>query len=115
MEENPINNSSPQPPEKTPEEKQEISLLEEDKKIRLSPDVVQIPEDKFSKGKIVKYFPQSRYGFVKNKWGKDVYFNIDEIRFVGDKGREALREGVEVGYDVGWTSHGLHIAKLKIY
>ncbi len=73
------------------------------------------PEDRFSKGRLVKYFPQSRYGFIKDRRGKDVYFNVDELRFVGEKGREALKEGIEVGYDVAWTSKGLHISKIKIY
>jgi|GEM_PF-2065068 len=74
-----------------------------------------LPDDKFSKGRVVKYFPQSRYGFIKDRKGRDLYFNIDEIRFAGTKGREALKEGVVVGYDVAWTSHGLHIAKIKVY
>jgi len=74
-----------------------------------------LPDDKFSKGRVMKYFPQSKYGFIKDRKGKDVYFNIDEVRFVGDKGRESLKEGILVGYDVGWTSHGLHINRIKIY
>lgn len=73
------------------------------------------PEDRFSKGRVVKYFPQSHYGFIKDRRGKDLYFNIDELRFSGEKGREALKEGIEVGYDVAWTSKGLHISKIKIY
>lgn len=73
------------------------------------------PEDRFSKGRVVKYFPQSHYGFIKDKRGKDVYFNVDELRFSGEKGREYLKEGIEVGYDVAWTSKGLHISKIKIY
>lgn len=73
------------------------------------------PEDKFSKGRVMKYFPQSKYGFLKDNRGRDVYFNVDEVRFVGNKGREALKEGIEVGYDVSWTSHGRHIARIKIY
>lgn len=73
------------------------------------------PEDRFSKGRVVKYFPQSRYGFIKDRRGKDVYFNVDELRFAGTKGRESLKEGIEVGYDVAWTSKGIHISKIKIY
>ncbi len=73
------------------------------------------PEDRFSKGRIVKYFPQSHYGFIKDRRGKDIYFNVDELRFSGEKGREFLKEGIEVGYDVAWTSKGLHISKIKIY
>ncbi len=74
-----------------------------------------LPDDKFSKARIVKFFPQSRYGFVKDKRGKDIYFNVDELRFIGDRGRESIREGAWVGYDVGWTSHGLHVNRMKIY
>lgn len=74
-----------------------------------------LPDDKFSKGRVMKYFPQSKYGFIKDRKGKDVYFNIDEVRFVGEKGREKLKEGILVGYDVGWTAHGLHINRIKIY
>lgn len=73
------------------------------------------PDDRFSKGRVVKYFPQSRYGFIKDRRGKDLYFNVDELRFSGEKGREWLKEGIEVGYDVAWTSKGLHISKIKIY
>jgi len=74
-----------------------------------------LPDDKFSKGRVMKYFPQSKYGFIKDRKGKDVYFNIDEVRFLGSRGREGLKEGILVGYDVAWTSHGLHISKIKIY
>ncbi len=74
-----------------------------------------LPDDKFSKGKIIKYFPQSKYGFIKDRAGRDVYFNVEEVRFVGSKGRDHLKEGLEVGYDVAWTSKGIHIEKIKIY
>lgn len=72
-------------------------------------------EDKFSKGQVVKLFTQSRYGFVKDRIGRDLYFNFDTVRFIGSKGQSFLKEGVCVGYDVGWTSQGLHVLKLKIY
>lgn len=72
-------------------------------------------EEKFPHGKVVRFFPQNRYGFIKDRVGRDVYFNLDELRFVGEKDRRHLKEGIEVGYDVGWTSHGLHVTKMKIY
>ena len=71
--------------------------------------------DKFPRGKVQRFFPQSRYGFIKDRNGRDVYFNLDEVRFVGEKGPRELREGLEVGYDLGWTSHGEHVVKLKLY
>lgn len=71
--------------------------------------------DKFPRGRVQRFFPQSRYGFIKDRNGRDVYFNLDEVRFIGDKGPRDLREGLEVGYDLGWTSHGEHVVKMKIY
>ncbi len=114
--------------EEKPENKLEIEQAKPSEEIDLTsvhtPHITDIlpppafrkaPDDRFSKGRIVKYFPQSHYGFIKDRRGRDVYFNIDELRFVGEKGRESLKEGIEVGYDVAWTSKGLHIAKIKIY
>ncbi len=75
----------------------------------------EIPAEKFPRGKVAKFFPNSRYGFIKDRNGRDVYFNLDEVRFVGDKGPRDIREGVEVGYDLGWTSHGEHVVKMKLY
>jgi cold shock CspA family protein len=72
-------------------------------------------EEKFPRGTIVRFFPQSRYGFIKDRLGRDVYFNLEEVRFVGEKGIRDIQEGQSVGYDVGWTSHGLHVTVLKIY
>jgi len=80
-------------------------------------EVIETEEspEKFPRGKIARFFSQSRYGFIKDRNGRDVYFNLDEVRFVGEKGPRDLREGLEVGYDLGWTSHGEHVVKLKIY
>lgn len=72
--------------------------------------------DKFRKAKIIKFFPQSNYGFVKDRAGKEIYFHLDEIRFVGPKNnRTYVAEGVEVGIDVGITSRGTRVTRLKIY
>jgi len=73
-------------------------------------------DDKFRKGRIIKYFPQSGYGFVRDNNGKEVYFHLDELRFVGAKSdRRYVNEGAPVGFDVGRTSRGLRVTKLKIY
>ncbi len=109
--EDPKNNSNPEVLESS-SEPQNSHLFLEHKPVF---NAAELPDDKFSKGRVVKYFPQSKYGFIKDHRGKDLYFNIDEIRFVGETGREHLKEGIVVGYDVGWTSHGLHVCKIKIY
>lgn len=72
--------------------------------------------DKFRQGKIIKFFPHAGYGFVRDRGGKEVYFHLDEIRFVGEKkGRSHILEGTTVGFDVGRTSRGLRVTRLKIY
>lgn len=79
-----------------------------------SPEASQ--DDKFRKGKIIKYFPQSGYGFVRDVNGREIYFHLDELRFVGAKNdRRYVTEGAPVGIDVGRTSRGLRVTRLKIY
>jgi cold shock CspA family protein len=72
--------------------------------------------DNFRQSRIIKFFPQSNYGFVRDHNGKEIYFHIDEIRFVGPKqGRPFIKEGIPVGVDVGVTSRGLRVTRMKIY
>lgn len=73
-------------------------------------------DDKFRKGRIVKYFPQAGYGFVRDDLGHEVYFHLDEVRFVGKRNdRRYVSEGAPVGFDVGRTSRGLRVTLLKLY
>ena len=72
-------------------------------------------QDRFPRGKIIKYFPQGGYGFVKDAHGRDIYFHIDEVHLLGGKKKSEIKEGIEVGYDLTQTSRGLHITRLKIY
>lgn len=89
--------------------------LEENNPLESESLEAELAVDKFPRGSVHRFFPQNRYGFVTDRHGRDVYFHLDEVRFVGDKDHRDLREGQEVGYDLGWTSRGEHIVKLKIY
>jgi cold shock CspA family protein len=72
--------------------------------------------DLFPKGQITQYYPYQGYGYVKDNRGKEVVFKMDEIELIGPKAdKQFLAAGSRVGYDVSWTSSGLHIRKLKIY
>jgi cold shock CspA family protein len=72
--------------------------------------------DKFRPAKIIKFFPHSGYGFVRDQNGKEIYFHLDELRFAGEKrDRSYVIEGASVGIDVGRTSRGLRVTRLKIY
>lgn len=73
-------------------------------------------EDFFPKGEIVKFFPQQEYGFIRDQHGRDIYFHLGELDLVGPKSRKGfLKVGAKIGYDVSWTSHGLHVKRLKVY
>ncbi len=84
----------------------------------MSADAVLAPsrDDRFSKGKILKYFPNLSYGFVRDHIGRELFFHIDEIDLVGSKGQKRfIQIGAEIGYDCCRTSHGLRIKRMKIY
>lgn len=81
-----------------------------------APDLPVSRDDRFSKAKIVKYFPNLSYGFVRDGIGRELFFHIDEIDLVGPKGRKThIRVGADVGYDCCRTSHGLRVKRMKIY
>lgn len=72
--------------------------------------------DLFPKGQVTQFYPYQGYGYVKNNRGVEIIFNMDEIELVGPKAdKKHLAVGARVGYDVSWTSKGLHIRALKIY
>lgn len=74
------------------------------------------PKDLFHHGTISKLFPSNNMGVVRTESGREVQFAYDLVILVGDVQKTAdLREGMEVGYDLGWTSKGLRITKIKAY
>ena len=74
------------------------------------------PKDLFHHGVISKLFPSNNMGVVRTESGREVQFSYDLIVLLGDVQKTAdLREGMEVGYDLGWTSNGLRITKIKVY
>ncbi len=78
--------------------------------------IVEERSDKFRQAKIIKFFHQGGYGFVRDRNGKEIYFHVDEIRFIGEKrDRSYVAEGAEVGIDIGRTSRGLRVTRMKIY
>lgn len=79
-----------------------------------SPPAIDI-NDNFPKGRIIKYFPYQRYGYIADRCGREVYFSLSEADFVGVKGSESITVGALVGYDLSRTSNGLHVKRLKIY
>lgn len=79
-----------------------------------APQTVDI-DDNFPKGQIHKYFPNQGQGLIKDRAGREIFFNLAEMEFAGTKGRDAIQEGITVGYDITHSGAGLHVKKMKIY
>ncbi len=55
-------------------------------------------------------------GLVRTESGREVPFSFDMVVLVGEvKKPQDLRDGEEIGYDLGWTSNGLRVTKIKTY
>jgi hypothetical protein len=73
-------------------------------------------EDYYHHGVIVKLFPSNNMGVVRTESGREVRFSYDLVILSGEaKTALDLREGERIGYDLGWTSGGLRITKIKTY
>ena len=78
------------------------------------------PEDdsslagKFYRGTIEKLFRGSQVGVVRQRTGREIPFDVPARSMVGPLRRfEDLREGMPVGFDVGWTSNGLRVTVIR--
>jgi hypothetical protein len=75
-----------------------------------------VREDYYHHGVIVKLFPSNNMGVVRTESGREVRFSYDLVILCGEARTPLdLREGERVGYDLGWTSGGLRITKIKTY
>ena len=71
-------------------------------------------QDKFYHGTIAKLFHGSQMGVVRSANGRDIPFTFTHVEMLGTARRfEDLREGMPVGFDVGWTSRGLRITVMR--
>ena len=58
-------------------------------------------------------------GIVRSHSGKEIPFQFPYVAIVGAEiggtmpGIDLLREGDSVGFDVGWTSHGLVVTTIR--
>jgi hypothetical protein len=72
--------------------------------------------DFFHQGVITKLFPSNNTGVVRTESGRELTFSYELIILTGEaKSPLDLKVGEPVGYDLGWTSNGLRITKLKTY
>jgi hypothetical protein len=72
--------------------------------------------DFYHQGVITKLFPSNNTGVVRTESGRELTFSYELVILCGEaKSPLELKVGEAVGYDLGWTSNGLRITKLKTY
>lgn len=74
------------------------------------------PRDRFYRGVLLRLRPGSHTGIVRTGNGRDIEFALRDIRLLGSSdGFAGLHEGMEVGFDLGWTSRGVRVTLLKVF
>ena len=72
--------------------------------------------DFYHQGVITKLFPSNSTGVVRTESGRELTFSYELVILVGEsKSPFDLKVGEAVGYDLGWTSAGLRVTKIKTY
>lgn len=72
--------------------------------------------DLYHQGVITKLFPSNNTGVVRTESGRELTFSYELVILYGEvKTALELRVGEQVGYDLGWTSAGLRVTKIKTY
>jgi hypothetical protein len=72
--------------------------------------------DFYHQGIITKLFPSNNTGVVRTQNGRELTFSYNLVILCGEaKSPLELIVGEQVGYDLGWTSSGLRITKIKTY
>ena len=55
-------------------------------------------------------------GIVHTASGREIAFSYNMVVILGgSQDPNDLQEGQKVGYDLGWTSNGLRVSKIKVY
>jgi hypothetical protein len=81
-------------------------------------DSERFPENFYS-GLIVLLDRARGRGVLRSRSGREIEFQFPFVAVVGAPlgprfpGIELIREGDEVGFDVGWTSRGLRVTTIK--
>ncbi|HPQ81803.1 MAG TPA: hypothetical protein PLZ86_08810, partial [bacterium] len=68
--------------------------------------------DLFAKGRVVLFYERQGVGVMKGARGERLPFSVSEVELVGPKNHARfISEGAPVGYDVGWSSHGMRVSR----
>jgi len=75
------------------------------------------PGDRFYRGVITRVYYGSESGTLTSEAsGREYHFKFPFVDIRGPIPRiDGLREGMSVGFDVGWTSRGLRVTVIRVY
>ena len=73
--------------------------------------------DRYYRGTITRVYYGSESGtLVSAATGREYHFKQPFVRIVGPIPRiDGLREGIEVGFDLGWTSRGVRVTVIRVF
>jgi hypothetical protein len=70
--------------------------------------------DRFYRGKIDKLLRGNQTGLIVSESGRELPFEYSHLRIVGPiRDFDALREGMDIGFDVSRTSKGLRVTLIR--
>ena len=73
------------------------------------------PRDYFYRGRVLRVNYGNGSGVVETGNGREVRFVFPYVEILDGRKVADLAEGMEIGFDLGWTSRGLRITKIKIF
>jgi hypothetical protein len=72
--------------------------------------------DYYHQGVVTKLFPSNNTGVVRTESGRELTFSYELVILSGEAQSPLdLTVGESVGYDLGWTSSGLRVTKIRTY
>ena len=70
----------------------------------------------YHQGVITKLFPSNNTGVVRTESRRELTFSSELVIHCGEaESALDLNVGEPVGYDLGWTSSGLRVTKIRTY
>jgi hypothetical protein len=75
------------------------------------------PQDRYYRGVISRVYYGSESGtLVSDATGREYHFKYPFVEILGPIPRiDGLREGMTVGFDLGWTSRGQRVTVIRVY
>jgi hypothetical protein len=73
--------------------------------------------ERFYRGTITRVYYGSESGtLVSEETGREYHFKYPFVEIVAPIRRiDALREGMAVGFDLGWTSRGVRVTLIRVF